>query len=171
MNDYIGRIRLVGFTFAPPGYLPCDGSLLAISQYDALFALIGTTYGGDGVSTFGLPDLRGRVPLHYGTGAGQTYALGQMAGSETVTLVTGQLPAHPHPAGAGGAAGTNNPSNAVPGATLSTFPFYAPAGGAPVQMAGVACGPTGNNQPHDNMQPYLVATFMICVEGVFPTRN
>lgn len=173
MESFIGQIRLAGFNFAPVAYMPCDGRLLPISQYDALFALLGTTYGGDGVSTFGLPDLRGRAPLHYGTGPGQPpYVLGQVAGSETVTLTGQQLPVHSHPAGAGGTGNTASPANALPGVTTTGNERYAANGsGTAAPMAPSAVGPAGGNQPHENMMPFQVVNFFICVEGIFPSRN
>jgi microcystin-dependent protein len=172
VNTYVGQIRMGGFTFAPVGFLACNGQLLPISQYEALFSLLGTTYGGDGVSTFALPDLRGRAPLHQGTGPGQpNYTLGQVSGTETVTLIGQQLPVHTHPAGAGGPVNTGNPSNALPGVTAGGNEFYAAAGGTLAPMAAGSCGPTGGNQPHDNMMPFLVINFFICTEGIFPPRT
>lgn len=167
MNKYIGQISLVGFNFVPVGYLPCDGSLLPISQYDALYSLLGTTYGGDGVSTFGLPDLRGRAPVHQGPG----YVLGQQAGTEAETLTGQQLPSHVHPAGAGGAANSAGPANGIPGVSSSGNEFYAAAGGPVVPLNAATVGPAGANQPHENMMPFQVVNFIICAEGIFPSRN
>lgn len=167
-TPYVGEIRMFAGNFAPAGWAFCDGSLLAISENDVLFNLIGTTYGGDGQNTFALPDLRSRVPVHMGTGGGATYIIGQAAGEEQVTLTTSQIPAHSHPplcnSGAGGQAG---PAGGV-WAQLATNPPYANV--APTLAMGAnAIGPTGGSQPHDNMVPFLVINFIISLFGVFPS--
>lgn len=167
-DPYIGELKIFGGNFAPVGWMFCAGQLLAIAQYDALFALIGTTYGGDGVSTFALPDLRGRAAVGQGSG----YNLGQAAGVETVTLTSNQLPAHNHLALATGTV-TNTASPA--GATLAATQgagqvlYGPPTNLAP--MAGSAIGTTGGNQPHDNMMPSLVLNWIIAVEGIFPSQG
>lgn len=167
-TPYVGEIRMFAGNFAPAGWAFCDGSLLAISENDVLFNLIGTTYGGDGQNTFALPDLRSRVPVHMGTGGGATYIIGQAAGEEQVTLTTSQIPAHSHPplcnSGAGGQAG---PAGGV-WAQLATNPPYANV--APTLTMGAnAIGPTGGSQPHDNMVPFLVINYIISLFGVFPS--
>lgn len=166
-QPYLGEIRTAGFNFAPVGYLPCDGRLLPISQYDALYNLLGTTYGGDGVQTFGLPDLRGRIPLHTGSG----FPLGQVAGSETVTLLPTQIPTHIHQANGGGGAAASTPAANLPGATTAGQELYAPTGGDLVPFAASAVAPAGGGQPHDNMMPFQVINFIIAVEGVYPSQN
>jgi microcystin-dependent protein len=166
-SPYIGEIRLVGFNFAPQGWAKCDGQLLDISQNDVLFQLIGTTFGGDGQQTFALPDLRGRVPIHSGTGPGlSNYQIGQSGGTETVTLTTQQLPGHTHAgAGAVGAADTNLST----GMPASGGPdLYANAQGAGTSIAGTN---TGGNQPHENMGPFVTINFVISLFGIFPSQN
>lgn len=171
-TPYLGEIRMVGFNFAPAGWAFCNGQLLSISNNDALFSLIGTTYGGDGQNTFGLPDLRGRIPVHQGTSVnGSSYIQGQSAGTETVTLLTAQIPAHTHPAAASdGTVGTaqDSPSGAYwskwVGGAFST------AEGSSSMNAG-AIGSIGGGQPHNNLPPYLAVSFVIALVGIFPTRN
>jgi len=177
MDNFLGEIRLFAGNFPPVGWAFCDGALLSIAQNDALFVLLGTTYGGDGQSTFALPDLRGRVPLHQGTLAGNNYVIGQQAGVESVTLTTSQIPAHNHSASASTAlppaTGTgislSGPSAYVPAAP-SKPRFYAPAGSSPVAMASQAIQPSGGNQPHNNLAPFLAVSFIIALEGIFPSQ-
>jgi len=153
----------------------CDGSLLSIAQNSALFSLLGTTYGGNGQTTFGLPDLRGRVPVGYGQGQGLSgNELGQVSGSENVTLATGQIPTHAHQMmassdaqSAGGAAG-NSLGSVARGSTTGNI--YAPGADGQIPMASMTT-PVGSNQPHSNMQPYLVMNYCIAIEGIFPSRN
>lgn len=164
-QPYIGEIRIFAGNFAPAGWMFCEGQLLPINEYDTLFNLIGTTYGGDGQSTFGLPDLRGRLPMHQGGG----FTLAQTGGVETVTLTTQQIPAHTHPL----LASTNlaqqpTPANNVTGQSSGSSKLYRPATPAQ-QMASNACGPTGGSQPHDNFQPYLCLDFIISLFGVYPS--
>jgi len=177
MDNFLGEIRLFAGNFPPQGWAFCDGALLSIAQNDALFALIGTTYGGDGQSTFALPDLRGRVPLHQGTLAGNSYVIGQKAGVESVTLTSNHLPAHSHAAGASSAvppatgSGINlaGPAAYVPAAPAKPR-FYAPAGSSTVTMSPQAIQPAGGNQPHDNMAPFLAVSFIIALVGIFPSQ-
>jgi microcystin-dependent protein len=167
MSDpFIGEIRMFAGNFAPRDWAFCAGQTLAISENDALFALIGTTYGGDGVSTFNLPDLRSRVPLHQGT----SFVIGEMAGEENVTLTASQLPTHSHAASADANAG----GQASPAGNLwagSSANAYAAPVSIDTQMASGALGPAGGSQPHDNMVPFLTINFIICLFGIFPSRN
>jgi microcystin-dependent protein len=163
-QPYIGEVRLFAGNFAPAGWAFCDGALLPISEYDALFNLIGTTYGGDGQSTFGLPDMRGRIPIHQGGG----FILAQIGGVEQVTLTVQQIPNHTHVLTASSsAASTANVANALPAVgTLSEL--Y--SGEAPdALLSPQAVAPIGGNQPHTNMQPYLCVNFIISLFGIFPS--
>lgn len=169
MDPFVGEIRLFGFNFAPRGWAFCDGSLLAIAQNTALFSLLGTMYGGDGRTTFGLPDLRGRVPLGFGQGPGLTARTqGESAGSETVTLTPPQLPPHGHTVAAASTATTKNPAGAVPAFTAGGTSY----GAAPdLSMSPAMIGGGGTSQPHPNMQPYLALNWCIALTGIFPPRN
>jgi microcystin-dependent protein len=169
MSDpYIGEIRMFGGNFAPNGWLFCQGQLVAISDYDTLFNLIGTTYGGDGQTNFGLPNLASRVPVHMGNAAFGSYVLGQSGGVESVTLLTQQLPVHTHPAMASSLSGTATSPNAQVWADWGT-PGYAPT--ADTQMNPAALTPAGGSQPHDNMPPYLAINFIISMYGIYPSPN
>ena len=164
-QPYVGEIRLFGGNFAPVNWMFCNGQLLAISEYDVLFNLIGTTYGGDGQNTFALPDLRSRVPVHTGSG----FIIGQMSGTETVTLSVSQMPAHTHTAQATSNGGTsNNPAGNVwanwPGSQFSDQ-------GTQSAMNANAIGFVGGNQPHDNLMPYLSLNFIISLFGVYPSQS
>lgn len=177
MDNFLGEIRLFAGNFPPLGWAFCNGALLSIAQNDALFALLGTTYGGDGQSTFALPDLRGRVPLHQGSLAGNNYVIGQQAGVETVTLTAAQLPPHSHSASAstsappatGAGIDLAGASPYVPAAPAKPR-FYAPAGSGTVSMAAQAIQPSGGNQPHNNVAPFLALSFIIALEGIFPSQ-
>jgi microcystin-dependent protein len=167
-TPFLGEIKMFAGTFAIQGWAFCDGSILPIAQYDALFALFGTTYGGDGQTTFGLPDLRGRVPVHIG----QSLVQGQLAGSESVTLSPTQIPAHGHLVLGAAATGTTaNPSGAYLAGTASGNELYTPSTSAPVTLAPNEVAPNGGNQPHDNMMPFTAITFLVALEGIFPSRN
>lgn len=167
-TPYLGEIRIVGFNFAPPGWELCQGQLLPISQFDALYNLIGTTYGGDGVSTFALPDLRGRVPMHQGS----SYVQGQSGGSETVTLQTAHLPSHSHlPLADGTGANSPSPVGAVWGnAGGNGTPYSDQTGAANAPMSSQAVGVAGGGQPHENMLPFLCVNFIIAVFGIYPSQ-
>jgi microcystin-dependent protein len=162
-TPYVGEIRMFAGNFAPAGWALCQGQILAISENDVLFTLIGTTYGGDGQTTFALPDLQSRVPVHVGPG----FVQGQTAGVESVTLTTSQIPAHSHVPLCNSGAGTNaSPQNDVWAALDSNiYSDVAPS----VIMAPSALGSTGGSQPHDNMVPLLVINFIISLFGVFPS--
>lgn len=169
-SPFIGEIRMFGGNFAPAGWAFCDGSLQAISQNDALFNLIGTTYGGDGTSTFALPDLRGRIPIHMGTGSsGTTYVIGQRAGTETVTLTTNQIPSHSH-VPQGSSASGNQPSPAGGVWAASSLNEYT-ATAADTNMNASTIGLDGGSQPHGNLMPYLAINFIISLFGIFPSAN
>lgn len=169
-TPFIGAIRMFGGTFAPVGHAFCSGQLLAISQNDALFALIGTTYGGDGQTTFALPNLQSRIPVHQGTApGGSTFVIGQAAGTEAVTLIQSQLPAHTHTAQGNAAdGGQTSPANNFWGLSASNvYSTTAPA----TPMNAAAIGSTGGSQPHENMLPFLCINFIIALQGIFPSRN
>lgn len=172
MTPFVGEIRLFAGNFAPLDWAFCDGRLLPIAEFDVLFNLIGTTYGGDGQSTFALPDLRGRVPIHQGQGPGlSNRTIGQTGGAEAVSVSPQQMPPHSHTLAASTAAAT--PGTGVSGSWLATpasTTLYgsAPGGGA---MAGVAMGPAGGGQPHDNRAPSLGLNFIISLFGVFPSQT
>jgi microcystin-dependent protein len=161
-EPYVGEIRLVGFNFPPVGWAFCDGQLLAIDANPALFALIGVTYGGDGVTSFGLPDLQGRAIVGSGTGVnGTTYISGQTGGVESVTLTPGQIAPHGLPIAA-----TETGTRPAPWSGLAPGGSYAPAAAANVQME-----PVGAGQPHDNMAPFLAMNFIISLFGIFPSQT
>jgi microcystin-dependent protein len=166
MDPFLGEIRLVAFTFAPRGWALCAGQLLPINQNQALFALLGTTYGGDGRTTFALPDLRGRVPVGAGQSAtGSSYELGSNGGQETVKLTASQLPAHSHSVRASsGASTTRNPSNGVAAAGGA----YAATGNAKMSTAMITR--SGGGQAHDNRQPYVSLNYIIALQGIFPSQ-
>lgn len=177
---YIGEMRLFAGTFAPAGWAFCNGQSLSIAENDALFALIGTIYGGNGQTTFNLPDLRGRVPVHQGQGPGlSNYVIGQLSGTETVTLTTGQMPAHSHALNATTATGSaTTPGPTVMLATpveagVNTSLYVVPGMSAVNQapMAAQSIGATGGNQPHDNMMPFQSLNYIIALVGIFPSRN
>jgi microcystin-dependent protein len=169
-QPFIGEIRLGGWNFAPQGWALCDGQLLPISQYAPLFQLIGTTYGGDGVNTFGLPNLQSRIPVHQGTSPnGIPYVIGELAGTETVTLNTNQIPAHSHNLAAQSGAGAQ-PSPAGGLWANSSLNQYS-AGTPTAQMAPTSLQNFGGSQPHDNLPPYQVVNYIIALFGIFPTQG
>lgn len=174
-QPYVGEIRQFGFSRVPNGWFACDGSLLPISEYEVLFTLIGTTYGGDGQTTFGLPDLRGRVPIHQGTGQGlSTYVLGQMSGTEGVTLLSTQLPAHTHSFLATTAAATAmavGPTVEL-GAVSGDSPYATDVSGlTPFLTSPLSTSAAGSSQPHDNTMPTLTVQFCIAWAGIFPSQS
>jgi microcystin-dependent protein len=171
-TPYIGEIRMFAGNFAPAGWAFCDGSLQPIDENEALFALIGTTYGGDGQTTFALPDLRGRIPIGQGQGPGLSFRfLGEPLGSETVTLPWAQMPAHSHGLFASGSpADSSDPTGRVP-AVAGSANLYASAGGASVPMSPAGTVSTGGSQPHDNLMPTLCVSFIISLFGIFPSQS
>lgn len=173
-TPYIGEIRMFGGNFAIRGWALCHGQLLAISQNDALFALIGTTYGGDGQTTFAVPDLRGRVPLHMGQGPGlSNRTIGEKAGSETVTLTTNNLPVHTHvPQVRSGAGDMGAPAtNATWASSAGGVKVYTASGTPPASALASSIGSIGGNQPHENRMPFQAVNFIIALEGIFPSPN
>ncbi|MFZ2755064.1 MAG: tail fiber protein [Lysobacteraceae bacterium] len=173
-TPYIGEIRMLGFGFTPIGWQACDGSLLPISEYSPLFTLIGTTYGGDGQTTFGVPDLRGRLPIHQGQGPGLSYyTIGQVAGTETVTVLPTQMPAHTHTAFATTNAATSlTPGNTLLPGAVSGDTFYATdlTGATAIAMSAQSTTQAGGSQPHDNTMPTLTVQYCIAVDGIFPSQ-
>lgn len=167
-TPFIGQISIFGFNFAPRGWAFCNGQILSIAQNTALFSLLGTTYGGNGTTTFALPNLQSRVPVHFGQGSGlSAYVLGQQAGTETVTLTAGQMPQHNHALNAFATTGTETvPANGVPANTQGSVNAT-----ANTAFASAAVGLAGSNQPHPNIPPYLALNFSIALEGIFPSRS
>jgi microcystin-dependent protein len=173
-DPFVAEIRIFPFNFAPKGWAWCNGQLLPLSQNTALFSLLGTTYGGNGKSNFALPDLEGRAPMHPGQGPGLSlHDLGETGGSETVTLLESEIPAHSHSWQASNAEGiAQSPvGNLVAGGT-GGIAMYAPPPppGSLTPLSGNALGPAGGDQPHNNMMPYLTFYFNIALQGVFPAR-
>ena len=170
-EPFVGEIRMFAGNFAPRGWALCDGQLLAVSQNDALFSLLGTIYGGDGRTTFGLPDLRGRIPIHAGTGPGLSERrLGSKAGSERVTPTASQLPSHAHvQRGTSDGAETTDPTGALY-ARLGTELLYR-TDGTIAQMAAGSVGNVGGNGQHDNLMPFLCINFIISLFGIYPSRQ
>ena len=169
-TPFIGQLTLVGFNFAPIGWAMCDGRLLPISQYEALYNLIGTTYGGDGISTFAVPDLRGRLPIGMGQGPGlQNYSIGMAAGVEQVTLTVQTLPNHTHVLkGTSDPGNSNSPGGGSFGSGQTAY-IASPALNA--HMSPLSTTATGGSQPHENRQPYLTMTWVIALEGIYPTQG
>ncbi len=166
MEPYIGEIRLFAGNFAPLGWMFCSGQLLPISEYETLFQLIGTTYGGDGSQTFALPNLQGRVPVHQGP----NYVLGQAAGSEAVTLTAQTTPTHSHPfMTSNGIANSPNPGNNVLGISSQVQMFFGDPPNQPMNSTSVTVA--GGSQPHDNMMPFLCLNYIISLYGIWPSQN
>lgn len=171
-EPFIGEIRMFAGNFAPLGWAFCEGQLLLISENDALFQLIGTTYGGDGQTTFALPDLRGRIPIHMGQGAGlSNRSIGESSGTEAETLTVNQLPVHSHTfVGTSSTASATSPVGAVV-ASPTAIDLYRPTAVPGAGLAPNALAVQGGSQPHENMQPYLCVSFIIALEGIYPTQN
>ena len=172
-QPFVGEIRMFGGNFAPAGWMFCQGQTIPISENDALFTLIGTTYGGDGQETFQLPDLQGRLPMHAGQGPGlsQNYQLGETGGVESVTLTTQQIPSHTHTMIASlNTAQDTSPANKIVGQIGGgALPYIQDSTDTNLNQSAVT--PIGGNQPHENFQPYLCVSFIISLFGVFPTQN
>jgi microcystin-dependent protein len=169
-NPYVGEIRLFAGNFAPDGWAFCDGQLLAIATNEVLFDLIGTTYGGDGQTTYAVPDLRGRVPVHQGNNTQSNYVTGQSGGVESVTLTTNQMPAHTHAmyASTSPASAAHGPSEVLGSSTaMSLYGTGAPN----MAMDPNALTPVGGNQPHENMPPFVALSYIISMFGIFPSQN
>ena len=163
-QPYVGEIRIFAGNFAPAGWMFCEGQLLPISENETLFQLIGTTYGGDGQSTFALPDMRGRIPLHQGNG----FILAETGGAEEITLTANQIAAHSHPLTAAGAAGSQTtPGGNVPAASYNVTPYINDPTTAAMSAQAIAA--VGGSQPHTNFQPYLCVDFIISLFGIFPS--
>ena len=176
-DPFIGEIRIVGFSYPPRGWAVCDGGLIAIQQNPALYSILGTTYGGNGTTTFGLPNLQGNAAMHWGSPPGLTpTVIGEVQGSDTISLTSSQLPTHTHILQGGTATGSTGQLTATPGPTalLSTSNpqlAYAPDATPPVAFAPQAITQAGGNQPHSNAQPRLAMLYCIALEGIFPARN
>jgi len=168
-DSYVGEVRLVGFNFAPVGWGSCNGATLPISEYNVLYNVIGTTYGGNGQTVFNLPNLQGRIPIHQGSNGASTYVLGQQGGLEKVTLTIGQYPNHTHNLVASG-----NPANGstAGNSVLAQGPTaYTTASPPATPMNPIMVGASGNSLPHDNLQPYLVLNWVISLFGIFPAQS
>lgn len=177
-TPFIGEIKIVGFNFPPRDFAFCNGQLLSISQNSALFAILGTTYGGNGQTTFALPNLQGTAPMGWGNGPSLTpRTIGEQSGSATVTLTDDQMPSHTHALNGGAASPPNTAQNVAAPASQAMFSTsgpgkaYSDVATPPVTLAPTAIGVTGGSQPHDNMQPVLALNFVIALNGVFPARN
>ena len=175
MDPFVAEIRIVPFNFAPKGWALCNGQILPISQNTALFSLLGTMYGGDGKSTFGLPNFQGSAPMQWGQGPGLSYRdIGEVGVEATVTLLTSEIPAHAHTVqGTSASGGLTSPAGNSWGSAARGRPgAYAPSQGANnLQMSPLGLSPSGGSQPHNNMQPYLVLNFIIALQGVYPPRS
>jgi microcystin-dependent protein len=173
-QPYVGEVRLFCGTFAPAGWQDCNGALLLISENETLFNLIGTTYGGDGQSTFAVPNLSGRVPMHQGSGGGGSYTIGELGGVETVTLTTNQIPAHTHTPFATTTGQVNGPAGAILATAQSAqtgVTLYSTTTATTANLHPSSMMPTGGSQPHDNVHPYLVIRYIISLFGIFPSQN
>jgi microcystin-dependent protein len=177
---FIGQVMLTGFSFAPKSFAQCNGQLLPINQNQALFALLGTQFGGNGTTNFALPDLRGRTPIGYASSVDPNWQppgvqMGQVAGSESVTLLSSNLPAHTHTMNASTASGDNRvPINRVHATSVNSVTpasLYGPSSGSLVAQNPLSVAPAGGNQPHSNLQPYAAINFCIALAGIFPSRN
>jgi microcystin-dependent protein len=174
-NNYLGEIKMFAGNFAPTGWAFCDGSVLSINQNTALFSLLGTMYGGNGTTTFALPDLRGRFPMNAGTGTNLTPRNpGDSGGQETVTLTQAQMPIHTHAASFAAdstVASTDKPQSALPGRNASATPSYGKTANASLASSAVVLAPAGGGQPHPNLPPFECVNFIIALQGIFPSRN
>jgi microcystin-dependent protein len=164
-QPYVGEIRMFGGNFAPAGWMFCEGQLLSIAEYEVLFNVIGISYGGDGESTFGLPDLRGRIPIHQGNG----FACTDQGGAEQLTLTVQQIPVHSHPLLAATGTGGPNPAGSILATSTAVDVYRESAAGTAMAPASVT--PVGGSQPHTNFQPYLCVSFIIAMFGIFPQQT
>jgi microcystin-dependent protein len=174
-NQFVAEVRIFPFNFPPAGWAFCDGQILPISQNTALFSLLGVTYGGDGRSTYGLPNMQGRAPMHPGQGPGLSpHILGEVAGTPTVTLLSAEMPSHGHPMNAEARFDATtelaSPTMAFARTAAGTTPYQASTT-ANTTMSPSTIGPAGNNAPHNNMMPYLTLNFCIALQGVYPPRG
>ena len=172
-QPYLGQVIAVGFNFAPVGWHLCDGSLLSISQYSALYSLVGTTFGGDGQNTFGIPDLRGRAALGAGQGPGrQPYVLGQLGGAESVTVTSSQFAGHTHALSGAATATTPTPgSGVVLGTPETATPMYTNTGASTALAGGTVAVSPGGGSPHENRQPLTTINYIIALEGIYPSQS
>ncbi len=171
-DQFVAEIRIFPFNFAPTGWAFCNGQLIPISQNTALFSLLGTTYGGDGKSTFGLPNMQGNAPLFWGQGVGLSfYDEGQQGGTETVTLLQSEMPGHAHQASGASGNGPTSPANNTWGTGAGRTPPPTYVDGNPNVSMGNVLATVGGNLPHNNMQPYLGLNFCIALQGIFPPRS
>jgi microcystin-dependent protein len=175
-EGFIGEIRMFAGGFAPQGWMECNGQVLPISQYQALYTILGPAYGGDGTTTFALPNLNGRAPMHFGQqGQNQYHRIGEAGGSSGVALEVDQMPAHSHSGKLKGASQANkdSPEGNVPGASAGNKAYCQVSGGTlgNMDLQSVVVGYAGTSALHENMQPYLVINFIICVAGVYPPRS
>ena len=166
-QPFVGEIRMFGGNFAPAGWAFCSGQIMPISENEVLFQLIGTTYGGDGESTFALPNLQSRLPMHQGNG----FILGETGGVESVTLTVNQIPIHAHTPNSSDTGGSDSPSGNVWAKSTTGKPYVNVAGGVPAAVNTATVLPNGGSQPHDNMHPYLVVNYIISLFGVYPSPN
>jgi microcystin-dependent protein len=168
-TPFMSEIRIMSFNFAPKGWAMCNGQLLSINQNQALFSLLGTTYGGNGQTTFGLPNLQGRTAMH----AGQGHTLGERGGEEAHTVIISEMPAHTHPAQADAVSGNATVANPLPNApgNNSSIQFYSSGSNAMVAMSSKMVTNVGGSQPHENRQPFLALNFCIALQGIYPTQN
>jgi microcystin-dependent protein len=174
-EGFLGEIRMFAGNFAPQNWMECSGQVLNIVQYQALYSLLGVMYGGNGTTTFALPNLNGKVPMHFGKGQGQSHSIGEAAGLSSVALTIDQMPTHSHSARLKGASQSNrdSPAGNVPGTLAGNKVYCLPSGGALANMDGQSAvvGNAGASTPHENMQPYTVTNFIICVAGYYPPRS
>ncbi len=166
-QPFVGELRMIGCRFAPAGWAFCNGATLPISENEVLFQLIGTTYGGDGEETFQLPDLQGRFPMHMGN----SFVMGQKAGTEEVTLTVNQIPNHQHTPNASTTGGSDSPNGNVWANSTTGKPYVNVAGGVPGALNALTVQSSGGSQPHDNMHPFLTVSYIISLFGIFPTQN
>jgi len=175
-EGFIGEIRIFAGNFAPRDWMECNGQILAISQYQALYTILGKAYGGDGITTFALPNLNGRVPMHFGQqGKGKNYTIGEADGWSSIALSVNEMPTHSHSARLKGASQANrdSPAGNVPGASAGNKAYSQVTGNVLANMDGqsAAVGNAGASTPHENMQPYTATNFIICFNGIYPPRS